>query len=184
MNESIELRNFINHEKDLNVQNLKLENKDIDKSEELDTDAMNKCIIAGLLFLIIFIIFSILAVKYVLNPNRRISNNNINKNDSNNQPNNIPIQENQNDKENEENNKPIDKDKEEKPNIEKEKPKEEEKPNFEKEKSKEEERLIEKERPNIEKPKENSDSRCNQYDPINLFSKRLKTKPITILYII
>ena len=142
---------------------------------------MNKCIIAGLLLLIIFIIFSILAVKYVLNPNRRISNNNINKNDSNNQPNNNPIQENQNDKENEENNKPIDKDKEEKPNIEKEKPKEEEKPNIEKEKPKEEEeKLIEKEKPNIEKPKENSDSRCNQYDPINLFSKRLKTKPITV----
>ena len=78
MNESIELKNFINHDKDLNVENLKVENKDIDKSEQLDTDAMNKCIISGIILLIVVIIFSILAVKYVLlNSNQRLSNNNI-----------------------------------------------------------------------------------------------------------
>ena len=77
MNKSIELRNFINHDTELNVENLKLENKNIDKSEQLDTNAMNKCIITGIILLIIVIIFSILAVKYVLNPNTRISNNNI-----------------------------------------------------------------------------------------------------------
>ena len=179
MNKSIELRNFINHDTELNVENLKLENKNIDKSEQLDTNAMNKCIITGIILLIIVIIFSILAVKYVLNPNTRISNNNIKKDDSNNQSdnnNNNPIPEKQNDKENEENDKPIDKDKEESTE---EITKEEENPK-EAEKSDEEQKPKEKEKPNIEKPKENSDSRCTQYDPINLFSKRLQTKPITV----
>ena len=32
---------IINHDTELNVENLKLENKDIDKSEQLDTNAMN-----------------------------------------------------------------------------------------------------------------------------------------------
>ena len=171
MNKSIELRNFINHDKDLNVENLKVENITIDKSEQLDTNAMNKCIISGIILLIIFIIFSILAVKYVLNPNRRISNNDINKDDSNN-----PIQEKKNDEEKLDNKEPIDKGHEgsNEENNKEEKQKEEENPKEEEEKSKE------KEKPNIEKPKENSDSRCTQYDPINLFSKRLKTKPITV----
>ena len=78
MNKSIELRNFINHDAELNVQNIKLENKNIDKSEQLDTNAMNKCIISGIILLIVVIIFQILAVKYVLlNSNQRLSNNNI-----------------------------------------------------------------------------------------------------------
>jgi hypothetical protein len=69
MNKSIELSNLIREKDDLDDEKTKLEVKEIDNSEEVNPDSMKNCIIAGVIFLIIVIILSILAVNYILNPN-------------------------------------------------------------------------------------------------------------------
>ena len=70
MNKSIELKSFIHPENELYNENSKLEIKKIDKSEELDTNAMKKCLIVGVIFVILVIVLSIIAVNYVLKPNK------------------------------------------------------------------------------------------------------------------
>ena len=73
MSKLIELKNFVKEEKDKKEENdlddderTKLEINKIDKSEVVDTNALKNCIFLGIIFLIIFIIVSIIAVKYIL----------------------------------------------------------------------------------------------------------------------
>ena len=203
MNKSIELSSFVHHEKDLNKDSSKMELKQLNKYKEFKRNEMVKFLIIGIIFLILFIIFSIVVINYILQPEQIIFKNII-KDEEKNLPNISNQNQDKNDnKENYENKKPLDKNKEEindeKPKKD-EKPKESEKPKEkekikveenerleEKEKTKEEENKSKEkekpkdiEKPNIEKPKENSDPRCNQIDPIYMFSKRLEAKPIIL----
>ena len=79
----IELKNFVNEEKDIKKEHniieekeendedddesWKLEIKKIDMSELVDTNTMKNCILVGIISLIIAILLSIIAVNYVLN---------------------------------------------------------------------------------------------------------------------
>ena len=187
MDTTIELKNLVRHEKETDEESAKLEVNDIDKSEEINSNETVKCTIAGIFFLIIFIILSIFSVNHVFK--EQSQNINHDKGDQNVSQNQIPLEkpkQEENPKENEnpkEKENPKQKPKEEENPKEKEKLIEKENP---KEKPKEEEKPQEKEKlkeikkPNLEKPKENSDARCSQYDPINMINQRLKSNPIIL----
>ena len=86
MSKWIELKNFVNEEKNIkkkhNIieendakeendedddESSKLEIKKIDKSELVDSNAIKNCILVGIIFLIIAKLLSIIAINYVLN---------------------------------------------------------------------------------------------------------------------
>ena len=76
MSKSIELSNLIKEEKEENEEdnlvdeNTKLEIKKIDKPDEVNPESLKNCIFSWVIFLIIAIILSIVAVNYILIQNK------------------------------------------------------------------------------------------------------------------